>query len=162
MISPSRIVHIFRHKGGSGQFTKTADELTDEELASVRESLDGEKPLVISVRSKEDWFVLTGSRLVLTNGDGVSSTALRDIDGFSHSGIRELARGKLEGGKLEIRSKDGLLFNLRAESGRPFLSLLNIFIYLEKVNRKPRIATSRAGSTTTTTCDGGIRLKANS
>jgi hypothetical protein len=148
-ISPSRVVHIFRHKGGSGEFTKTGDELTEGESRMILAEMDGESPLIVSVRSKDEWFVLTESRIVLRNSGGLHSAKLLDIDTFFHSGIRELARGKLDGGKFELRLKGGSRLNIDAESGRPFISLLNVFMYLEKINRKSRTPVSEAGTATT-------------
>lgn len=136
MISAGRIVKIFHKNGGGGRFTKTSDELSDREASIIQAGLTGEKPLIVSVRSKDEWFAVTESRVISKSNDTIRSIPLSQVDSLIRpDDLMEWARGKRTSGKLDVRLKDGSLFNIHAESGRPFMALMNVFIYLTKVNR---------------------------
>jgi hypothetical protein len=137
MISAGRITSIFRKCGGSGPFTKTGDEISDYEASIIQSGLNGENPLIVSVRSRDQWFVFTKSRAVLKDLDNVRTIHLCEVDDLVRpDDLREWVEGKQAGGRLEVRLKDGSLFTVNAEAGRPFMALMNVFMYLAKVNRK--------------------------
>jgi hypothetical protein len=137
MISAGRIITIFRKKGGSGRFTKTSDELSGREASIIRAELNGEKPLIVKVLSKDEWFALTKSRAILKGPDDMTSILLDEIDDVVRpDDLLEWAQSKRAGGKLDVRLKDGSRFTVDAESGRPFVALMNVFMYLAKVNGK--------------------------
>jgi hypothetical protein len=137
MISAGRIAKIFHNNGGGGRFTKIRDEISDREASIIQDGLTGEEPLIVSVRSKDEWFAFTKSRVISKSNDHMRSIPLDQVDSLVRpDDLMEWARGKRAGGKLDVRLKDGTLFTVHAESGRPFMALMNVFIYLEKVNRE--------------------------
>jgi len=116
MISAKRIVSLFRQTGGSGEFTKPADELTDAQLAPLQEDIGKEAPLIVSMRSAGEWFVLTMSHLVLKDGDALRRIPLDHVEWIDTNATGDY---KLRGGKLNVRLRDGSLVGINVESGDP-------------------------------------------
>ena len=126
MISAKRIVTLFRQTGGSGEFTKPADELTDAQLALLREDIGQEAPLIVSMRSAGEWFVLTMSHLVLKDGDALRRIPLEHVEWIDNA----TGDYKLRGGKLNVRLRDGSLVGINVEAGGPYVALMNVFMYI--------------------------------
>ncbi len=137
MISAGRIATIFSRRGGSGEFTKAAEELTSDQFAHLRGRLDGQTPLIASVRSEEEWFALSDSQLVSERLGVFRRIRLDDVEGLlSPAGGRGFERGKKHGGIVEVQLKDGSTLAITTESGGPFAALTNVFLYLTRVNRR--------------------------
>jgi len=147
MISATRIVGLFRRRGGSGELTRTTSELTPNQLETIQAGVAGQSPLIASVHSKDEWFAVTQSHLVSKGLDGVRQIPLGDIEALS-SDVWDLAQGKRQGGDLKLQLRDGSTVALNAESGGPFMALFNVFRYVVQVNRKSDAAVpSRRPST---------------
>jgi hypothetical protein len=117
MISAKRIVTIFRQKGGSGEYTKPADELTDKQLAILRGKLGEESPLIASVRSADEWFALTSSHLIWKHAGGMCKIQLVNVEkvvGLIED-PRSFVEGKLHDGKLGVKLRDGSVVNVAAD-----------------------------------------------
>jgi hypothetical protein len=105
MISAGRILTIFRKKGRSGEFTKLASEFLPEQLVLLRNELD-EPPLIVKLRSTNDWFVITKSHLLLKHAQRRQRLNLEDVHSILND-IREHAEGKHHGGTLRLKLRDG-------------------------------------------------------
>jgi hypothetical protein len=137
MISARRIVTIFLRRGGSGEFTKTADELTSSQVAHFQDRLEGQTPLIASMRSADEWFALSDSQVASERLGMFRRIRLNDMEGvISPVGGRGFNEGKKHGGVVEVRLKDGSTLPINAESGGPFVALTNVFMYLTRVNRQ--------------------------
>src|SRR5271170_7192952 len=104
MISGRRIVTIFRSCGGSGVFTKTADELLGDQVSAIRDAIGDEKPLIARITSKDDWFAITPSNLYHQGPRGRHRIPLEEIEHVDREGF--MAGGKINGGDLEVHLKD--------------------------------------------------------
>ena len=133
MISAKRIVSLFRQTGGSGEFTKPADELTDAQLAPVREEIGKETPLIVSTRSADEWFALTLSHLILKDGGSLRRVALEQVE-WVDTGAEDY---KLRGGELDVRLRDGSVVCVNVEAGKPYVALMNVFMYIARVTGPP-------------------------
>jgi hypothetical protein len=93
--------------------------------------------LIARVQSTETWFALTPSHLVSSVDGLVRRVSLTDINGFAPrlEQLAELVERNRSGGMLELSSKDGRIVELSIEAGKPFVGLLNVFIYIVKTNR---------------------------
>jgi hypothetical protein len=134
MISAKRIVSIFRQTGGSGEFTKSIDELTDAQVKSFPQDVGKETPLIVSMRSADEWFVLTPSHLVLKDRDVLRRVPLEHVEWIV---TPEDAEFKSHGGKLGVLLRDGSAVSLHVEAGRPYVSLMNVFMYIARVAGPP-------------------------
>jgi hypothetical protein len=137
MISAKRIVTIFARRGGGGEFTKTADELTSSERARLQAELEGQAPLIASARSEDEWFALTETHIASKRPGAFRRVRLDEIAALiSPAGGKGFERGKKDGGVVEVRLRDGSTVTVSTESGGPFVALTNAFLYLARVNRK--------------------------
>jgi hypothetical protein len=134
MISGGRIVTIFRTCGGSGEFTKTADELPGDQLSTIRDAIGDEKPLIARVTSRDDWFAITPSNLYHQGPSRRNRIPLQEIEHVDRAGF--MAGGKIHGGELEVHLKDRSKLTVTTESGRAYTALLNVFMYFERVNKR--------------------------
>jgi hypothetical protein len=134
MISAKRIVRLFRQTGGSGEFTKSADELADAQLSPLREDIGKEAPLIVSIRSTDEWFVLTISHLVLKNGDALCRIPLEHVEWIDTNATVDY---KLRGGRLNVCLRDGSLVGIDVEAGGPYVALMNVFMYIGRVTGPP-------------------------
>lgn len=144
MISAGRIVTIFRTKGQSGEFTKLASEFTPEQLSPVLDQLGNEPPLIVSFHSERKWFVVTKLCLVSKRDDRLDRIPLDQVARV-RSDVRDLAMGKRHDGKLDFLLRNGSLASIDIEAGGPYVAMLNVFLYLAKVNR-PRDGDSTIGT----------------
>ena len=136
MISANRIVAIFSRRGGSGEFTKTAGELISTERERLQAALEGESPLIASVRSKDEWFAFTEKHIAKKSGGTFRRVKLREVASLiSAAGGRSFEHGRKYGGVVQVRLKDGSTLSFETESGGPWVGLMNVVLYLERVNR---------------------------
>jgi hypothetical protein len=63
MISPKRMVEIFRRRGG-GEFANLTEKLTPGQIAYL-EKMAGGEPLIALLSSESEWFALTKSHFVV-------------------------------------------------------------------------------------------------
>jgi hypothetical protein len=134
MISAGRILAVFRKNGEDGEFTKIADQLSADQRSAIQGRLKCEAPLIASVRSSDDWFALTSSYLYRQKPGAMHKIRLDSVENVDRQVF--MAGGKFHGGLLELRLKDKSSFAITVESGRPYTGLLNVFLYVERVNRK--------------------------
>jgi ABC-type oligopeptide transport system substrate-binding subunit len=125
---------IFCKKGGSGIFTKLAGELNSDQLSVIQDQLGGETPVIASVRSRDEWFVLTVSRFVQQRHAVRRTTLLDVVDDIVAVG--GFAKAKAHGGTLAVRLRDESTLEIELESGRPYFAVMNVFLSLARVNRK--------------------------
>jgi len=130
MISLKRIVSLFRQTGGGGEFTKPSDGLTDARLALLRERIGDEEPLLVSMRSAEEWFVLTASHFVLKDGDALRRVPLEEVEWVDTGANREY---KLRGGILGVRLRHGSWSSANVEAGGPYVGLTNVLMYIARL-----------------------------
>jgi hypothetical protein len=147
MISQKRIVNLFRRTGGGDEFTKSADELTGEERARMGNDLDAERALIASVPSNDKWFVVTPLHLVVKNSYELRRIPLEHIERI----VATDSDYKLHGGNLGVRLHDGSIVNLGLQSARPYISLMNVFMYIARVTGSP---SDRGLASSPTTDDG--------
>ena len=137
MLSAKRILTIFRTKGGSGRFTRTAEEMDVEQLSALKPALGGESLLIASIRSKNEWFALTSSRFIQQCLGRRLTVGLDQIDGIA-TDAQGMANAKIQdGGMLEVRTRDNSTFTVAVEARGPYFALLNLFLSVALVNRKP-------------------------
>jgi hypothetical protein len=134
MISAGRILAVFRKNGENGEFTKIADQLSTDQLSTIHGRLGGEAPLIASVRSGDDWFALTSTHLYCPKPGSMHKIRFDDVEHVDRQVF--MAGGKIHGGLLQPRLRDKSLLSITVESGRPYTGLLNVFLYLERVNRR--------------------------
>lgn len=138
MISPKRVATIFETKGGNGTFTKTFDALSESEKGRVMGLVNGDEPLIAGFLSSEEWFVVTHSSLILSQTGQRKSISLGKITRLkSPTGAADLATGKQTNGRFELELQDGSAVSFEVEGGKPFVGLLNVFMYVVKMNRRP-------------------------
>jgi hypothetical protein len=133
MISAKRIVTLFHQTGGGGEFTKLAEEFTEAQLAPLRVYLDEERPLIASVKSPDDWFVLTPFRLISKNRGGLRKIPFENVEWIDSVP----ADFKLQGGDLGIKLRNGRSLRISIESGRPYTALMNVLMYVARVTGPP-------------------------
>lgn len=139
MISEKRIISIFRTKGGPGGSTSIADELPESKRHFLEEKLKGDRPLIARISSKDNWLAITGSQLVSSVEGQVRHSRLADIRGIvTERKTTQLLEGKRSGGPLELKLADRSLLNVWLDGGKPFVGLLNVFIYIVKMNEGRR------------------------
>jgi hypothetical protein len=142
MISAKRIMIIFSRRGGSGEFTKTANELTSNERAFLNLAL-GQTPLIACMRSEEEWFAMTETHVATKRPGAFLSVGLNEVAAIvSPAGGRGFERGKKYGGAVEVRLTDGSTLTVNTESGGPFVALTNVFLYLARVNKSSGAASA--------------------
>jgi hypothetical protein len=49
--------------------------------------------------------------------------------------MKQLVDRKHSGGPLELRLADGSLLTVELDSGKPFIGLLNVFMYIVRMNK---------------------------
>lgn len=137
MISSGRMLAIFRKKGGSGQSTKTADELSDAQRSQLADQLGKDTPLIVSIPSPDNWFVLTKSQIIAKRGEVIRKIPLAAVEELiAPSGQNEWLQGKQSGGAIVILLQDGTRFSMETESPGPFFGLANLVRYIVRMNRK--------------------------
>lgn len=137
MISPGRIVTIFRGKGGNGQSTKTFDALSEPQKALLLGAVREDKPLIVSFFSTDEWLAVTESRLVVKHRGHFNGVPLEELDSITRpANARLLGEGKRFDGRFELRLRDGSLVTFESEAGKPFVGLLNVFMYVIKMNHR--------------------------
>jgi hypothetical protein len=138
MISPKRMVLVFQHRGSVGKCTTTGDRLSPAQIAVFAADLHGETPIIASVRSPERWFAFTGSRLILKNGEVARTALLADVVALLRpTGPEHWAEAKISGGKIEIQLRDGSVLHLDVESPEPYIGIVNVIMYLIRINSRP-------------------------
>jgi hypothetical protein len=50
--------------------------------------------------------------------------------------VAELARGKSLDGRIELRLRDGSIFEIESDLGRQYIGLVNVFKYVARMNRQ--------------------------
>jgi hypothetical protein len=136
MISENRILTIFRKKGGPGAATSVAIQMLRPEHQFLKDVLSGERPLIVRVQSQSDWFVLTKSELITSNESNIQRTSLSDIKSVVlGSGISQLVDGKIFGALIELELVDGTRIPVPQDAGKPFTGMLNVFMYIARVNQ---------------------------
>jgi hypothetical protein len=136
MISASRITSIFRKKGGDGPITRSANDLRPGQNDTLLRSIGDDIVLIVGFFSDNRWFAITSSRLVVQEGDKLKVTALEDVVAVKYpKSASDLAAGKVVGGTLVLSLRDGAMVKLEVESGKPYVGLLNVFMYIVSMNK---------------------------
>jgi len=133
MISEKRIVALFRQTGGGDEFTKPADEFTDEQRAHLGNTLREERVLIASMQSADAWFALTPLHLVSKDHTALRKVALPDIEWI----VATDHDYKLHGGNLGVRLRNGSIVNIKLRSGSAYVSLMNVLMYIARVAGPP-------------------------
>jgi hypothetical protein len=151
MISAARIATVFRKKGRSGTLTKLASEFTLQQISPVLDELGDEIPLIVSMRSCDEWFAFTKSYLLSKYAGTLRRVRLDTIHRISGN-IRDHAEAKRNGGKLEVELQDGSSASVTVESGGTYVALYNVFQYLVQVSgprsNKPMMGSGQPRPTT--------------
>jgi hypothetical protein len=142
MISPKRMVEIFRRRGG-GEFADLPEKLTPEQFAYLERVAEGE-PIISRLYSKDEWFAVTKSRLVFRSARGTRAVSLDEIYGASTPRVdfrnveelRKIERIKTDGGDLEVQLRDGRSLRVKVEPGGPYFGLMNVFKRVATINRR--------------------------
>jgi hypothetical protein len=112
------------------------DGLSGSQKEFLEEKLKGDALLIAHIQSSGNWFAVTASELVYSIESHVQHIRLSDINGIAK---RMTVEDKRSGGTLELGLRDGAVLPLRLESGRLFVAMLNVFMYVVKMNRPPRV-----------------------
>jgi hypothetical protein len=130
---------IFRQRGGPAGSTLTIAELRESEKNLLERKLKGDRPLIAQVESDDDWFAVTTSQLVSSVGGRVQYTRLADIEEVAlKRGMEQMLEGKLSGGSLDLKLRDGSLLTVQPDGAKPFMGLLNLFMMIAAINRRER------------------------
>lgn len=140
MISEKRILAVFRKSGGPDALTSVFSETSQPVQSFVEKTLKGNRPLIARIQSRANWFALTGSELIISVEGGIQSTRLSDIEAVVlRDGMRQLLDGKVFGAPIELKLADGSVLAVPQDAGKPFTGMLNVFMYIARVNqRRPR------------------------
>ncbi len=137
MISPGRVIAIFQRKGGNGQITKTFDAFPEPQKALLLGRLKQDVPLIASFFSNDQWFAVTQSQVVLSLQGHIKSVPLEELHALRYPArAKQLAEGKHANARFELALRDGSVLAFEAEAGRPFVGLLNVFMYVIKMNHR--------------------------
>lgn len=136
MISPKRMVEIFRSRGGGKDFISPADRLSSEEFAYLKGLAEGE-PLVAKLSSDGEWLVLTNSHLVIGQSAKVLRCPLEEICSVNIPQVDVMnARIKVEGGSLDLGLLNGASLRVKVEPGGPYFGLMNVSMRIATTNRR--------------------------
>ena len=134
MISASRILSQFRQTGGGDEFTKTATEFADDQMAPFREFLQDEQPLIVSLASPARSFILTSRHLLILRDHAVTQRIpLENIEWV----VTQSNDYKFNGGNLGVKLRDGSLVSIDLHSGRPYIAMMSVLMYIGRVTGLP-------------------------
>jgi hypothetical protein len=133
MISAKRITSIFRQTGGGDDFTKLADDFSDEQIAPLREDPKNERMLIVGLTSASEWFAITKQDLVVQDRGGSRRILLESIDWI----VTRDDNYKANGGTLGVKLRDGSIVSINIHSGKPYVALMNVFMYIGRVGGPP-------------------------
>ncbi len=134
MISAKRILSQFRRTGGGDEFTKTAAEFADEQIAPLRDLLRNEQPLIVSLTSPANSFILTSRHLLTLRDHAVTQRVpLKNIEWV----VTRSNDYKSNGGNLGVKLRDGSVVSISLYSGRPYVAMMNVLMYIGRVTGSP-------------------------
>lgn len=137
MISAERIISIFRKKGGDGAITRIAENLRPGQHETLLRSIGDDMVLIVGFFSDDRWFAITSSRLLVQQMSKLKATTLEDVISVKYpKTASDLAVGKRFGGTVALTLRDGSSVELEVESGKPFVGLLNVFLYIVSMNKR--------------------------
>ncbi|HRB70530.1 hypothetical protein [Flavobacterium sp. WV_118_3] len=131
-------ISIFKRKGGEGLSTKIIMDIDNERYNSLFAQLEvNEKPLLIYFQSMLNWFLLTNSRILMSNEGQFTFLYLADIIEV-HPALQEEMNDKINDKqkftRLKIKMKNGKYFVCKLEKGQPYEGIYQVLHYIATNN----------------------------
>jgi hypothetical protein len=135
-------ISIFKRKGGEGLNTKIVNETNKKDYSSFFSKLvENERPLLIYFVNKLNWFLLTNSRILMSNEGLSSSLYLADINEV-HPALQEEMKDRITDKqkftRLKIKTSNNEYFICKLEQGPPFEGVYQVLHFIASNNSSCR------------------------